>query len=592
MRASVLPLSDGGESSSHCSNHSSSHNYSRHSLSHGPSSHSQNTDKVRTISRLIVLLFIIPVVGGTLTYYSFAPHSLWPLELIGIAVLLADIALIVEKLSSHPYWYAAIAGFVWAMTLYIPLFQWIKTFVENLPWIILCLVLSLFSVLVTIPIAHFIRLWGVICLKSALAAALWWTVVEVARAHFPFGGFPWGSPAYAQTTGPLMSAALWGSTAGTNFLIVVWSYTLFVLVWAVLCEVSYRREHHRIGEGLPSTRHFTSFHLRYACITCCALVLMGTIGTAGSFTYDQYERAHAESLGERRIAFIQGNVSTSGLSFNTVRMEVLHNHVQATFKLADEVKRGLQPQPDIVVWPENSADIDPIGNPDANFLITRAAQAIHAPILVGSVLGRESHSPQLNAILLWTGKGYQGIRHVKRHIQPFGEYLPLRRLVEKISPYAMWAGNFQPGNDDGVIPVDGTRAGVATCFEIIFDDSGRQAVHHAANWLAVPTNNATFGFSNETYQQLAISQFRARELHRWVVVASTSGASAFISPDGTIWDETPLYEQHYAVRSISLYGIRTAATYLQPWLDRIFCTLGILVCIGSIISWKKRKIPL
>ena len=115
------------------------------------------------------------------------------------------------------------------------------------------------------------------------------------------------------------------------------SYTLFALVWAVLCGVSYRREHHRIGEGLPSTRHFTSFHLRYACITCCALVLMGTIGTAGSFTYDQYERAHAESLGERRIAFIQGNVSTSGLSFNTVRMEVLHNHVQATFKLADEV---------------------------------------------------------------------------------------------------------------------------------------------------------------------------------------------------------------------------------------------------------------
>ena len=111
---------------------------------------------MRTISRLIVLLFIIPVVGGTLTYYSFAPHSLWPLELIGIAVLLADIALIVEKLSSHPYWYAAIAGFVWAMTLYIPLFQWIKTFVGNLPWIILCLVLSLFSVLVTIPIAHFI----------------------------------------------------------------------------------------------------------------------------------------------------------------------------------------------------------------------------------------------------------------------------------------------------------------------------------------------------------------------------------------------------------------------------------------------------
>ena len=543
--------------------------------------------------RLLGPLVIVPAMGGGVSYFSFAPYNLWPLGIIGSALLFGSLGLLVAMPRRHLYWCAAGAGFVWGLALYLPLFQWIQAFVEEPPWIALCIILSLYVVLITVPVAHFMRLWGVLSLRTAAASALWWTAVEAVRARFPFGGFSWGTPAYGQSTSPLVSAAPWGSTSAVTFLVLIWAYTIVIGATGAffLADAAVRRRQNERGKTTAFPRRPWRHPQRILQPAVSVLLIALTL-TAGSFIYDTSQRTHAEPTGTRRIAFVQGDVSTSGLTFNAIRMEVLENHAQATFRLADAVRMGEQPQPDIVVWPENSADIDPLGNPDANALITSAARAIRAPILVGAVLGRQSHNPELNAILLWTGDGYQGIRHVKRHIQPFGEYLPMRGLIEKISPYAVWAGNFQAGKGTGVIPVGGTRAGVATCFEIIFGDSGRRAIHHGADWLAVPTNNATFGYSHETYQQLGISQFRAREWHRWVVVAATSGAGAFISPDGAIMDETSLYEQDFAVRTVSLYETRTAATRIQPWLDGVLCVLAVLVCGGSIVAWRKRKITL
>lgn len=554
-------------------------------------SRAASRSSIGSVVVLVSLIILVPALGGYASYFSFAPYNIWPLGIVGSALLFTSLALLSMRRITHPYWSAAGAGFIWALAFYLPLFQWIQAFVEEPPWIALCIILALFVILVAVPVEHFLRLWGVFSLRTAGASALWWTAVEAVRARFPFGGFSWGTPAYGQSTSPLVSVAPWGSTSAVTFLVLLWAYVLVIIGVGgslYLCGKLRHREH---GDNDVAARSWHS-ELQLCTILkpAISLLLVVLTVTSGSFIYDASQRMNAQATGTRRIAFIQGDVSTSGLTFNAVRMEVLENHVQATFRLAEAVKLGQQPQPDIVVWPENSADIDPLGNPDANALITRAAQAIRAPILVGAVLGRQSHNPELNAILLWTGEGYQGVRHVKRHIQPFGEYLPLRRLIEKISPYAVWAGNFQAGNGTGVIPVDGTRAGVATCFEIIFGDSGRRAVRHGADWLAVPTNNATFGYSNETYQQLGISQFRARELHRWVVVAATSGASTFISPDGVIMDETSLYEQDFAVRTVSLYETRTAASRIQPWLDGVLCVLAVLVCGGSIIAWRKRKI--
>src|SRR6185503_19824695 len=97
---------------------------------------------------------------------------------------------------------------------------------------------------------------------------------------------------------------------------------------------------------------------------------------------------------------VQGNVPRAGLDFNAERRLVLDNHARATLQVAESVKAGSRPRPDLVVWPENASDIDPLRNPDAAARISEAADAIKAPILVGA-LNRTGENGVLNVGLVW-----------------------------------------------------------------------------------------------------------------------------------------------------------------------------------------------
>ena len=94
----------------------------------------------------------------------------------------------------------------------------------------------------------------------------------------------------------------------------------------------------------------------------------------------------------------------------------------------------------------------------------------------------------------------------KRRVQPFGEYLPWRPFFRLLSEYADRAGNFVPGTGSGAVDAAGVRLGIAICWEIAFDDLVADSVAAGAQVLAVPSNNATFGRSDMTYQQLAMSR--------------------------------------------------------------------------------------
>ena len=131
-----------------------------------------------SIVKLLGPIIIVPAIGGGASYFSFAPYNLWPLGVVGIALLFGGLGLLVAMRRRHFYWCAAGAGFVWALALYLPLFQWIQTFVEEPPWIALCIILALFVVAITVPVVHFMRLWGVFSVRTAAASALWWTTID------------------------------------------------------------------------------------------------------------------------------------------------------------------------------------------------------------------------------------------------------------------------------------------------------------------------------------------------------------------------------------------------------------------------------
>jgi apolipoprotein N-acyltransferase len=217
------------------------------------------------------------------------------------------------------------------------------------------------------------------------------------------------------------------------------------------------------------------------------------------------------------------------------------------------------------VWPENASDIDPLRNADAKAEILDTVERLERPLIVGGLLEEPPGYVSNVALLFEPGKGNTD-RYVKRHPVPFAEYIPNRSFWRLFSSEVdLVTRDFVKGTDPGVFSVtaqDGRpiRAGLAICFEVAYDDIMRDVVTAGANVLVVQTNNATFGFTAESPQQLAISRLRAMEFGRSVVHVSTVGQSALITPDGTAHQVTSLFTQAVVRGALPLRDATTVAT--------------------------------
>jgi apolipoprotein N-acyltransferase len=245
-----------------------------------------------------------------------------------------------------------------------------------------------------------------------------------------------------------------------------------------------------------------------------------------------------------------------------------------------------------VIWPENSSDIDPLRNPDAAERIDEAARAIGVPVLVGAVLRNPDGLTTSNSALVWeAGKGVVD-RTDKRRVQPFGEYLPWRSFFSMFSSYADRAGYFVPGSGEGVVEMAGVRVGVAICWEVAFDDLVADSVAAGAQVLAVPSNNATFGRSDMTYQQLAMSRVRAVEHDRAVLVVTTSGVSATIAPDGTVTAVTSSFTPDVLVGATPLRATTTLADRLRALPEWVLSAAGLAgVGVAYHATRRRRGLP-
>jgi apolipoprotein N-acyltransferase len=288
------------------------------------------------------------------------------------------------------------------------------------------------------------------------------------------------------------------------------------------------------------------------------------------------------------VAAIQGNVPRLGLDFNAQRRAVLDNHVRVTEQLAAEVAAGTRARPDLVIWPENSSDISPLRNPDAADAIDRAARAIGAPVLVGTVLSNPDGTTT-NSSLVWQAGAGPVERNDKRRVQPFGEYIPWRDFFRFFSPYVDRGGNFVPGPGPGAVDMAGVRVGIAICWEIAFDDLVADSVDAGATLIAVPSNNATFGLSEMTYQQLAMSRVRAVEHDRAVVVATTSGVSATIDPDGTVTQRTGQFEPGFLVDQPSLRDTTTLATRWRSVPEWVLVALSVGAVSTAVVARRRGR---
>ncbi|RJO70988.1 apolipoprotein N-acyltransferase [Nocardia panacis] len=486
------------------------------------------------------------IIGGLLLFGSFPPRPWWFLAPLGVAVL--TLAVRGPGRLRGGFGYGLLGG--WAF--FVPLLPWTGIYVGPVPWLALSTACALYLGLFGALTRLLVRLPG-----WPLWVALAWTTAEWARSNFPFGGFPWGRLAFGQGDGWFLPLAAYGGAPLVSFAVALTGTGLAALVLAL------RRPEFALRSGIVA-----------ATATLAVMPLAGAILRS---------TLPGPEAGDRTItvAAIQGSVPRLGLDFNAQRRAVLDNHVKRTEELARAVADGAAAQPDVVVWPENSSDIDPLRNDDAAQAITRASTLIKAPILVGAVLVNADRTTT-NSVIVWNGAEGPGERHDKKIIQPFGEYLPMRGFFRLFSTYADKAGYFVPGNGTGAVHAAGVDIGVATCYEVAFDRAFQDSLRAGAQLLTVPTNNATFGDSEMTYQQLAMSRVRAVEHGRALVVAATSGVSAIITADGAVRQETAKFVPAALEARLPLRDSTTLATRLgslPEWAAVAVCAAAVAVAV-------------
>jgi apolipoprotein N-acyltransferase len=304
-----------------------------------------------------------------------------------------------------------------------------------------------------------------------------------------------------------------------------------------------------------------------------ALVPLGGGGSSGSVT----------------VAIVQGNVPRLGLDFNAQRRAVLDNHVQGTVRLAARVAAGEVPAPDLVVWPENASDVDPMRDPQAAASIDEAAAAIGVPILVGALSYGPGAGEVRNVSLVWepgSGGSVEQV-YVKRHPVPFAEYVPLRRLARMVSKQVdRVRADFVAGSSPGVLRLGEVSVSGIICFEVAYDGLVRDTVTGGAQVLAVQTNNASFNAA-EAGQQLAMVRLRAVEHGRDGLMASTVGISAFVDQNGRVSQPTEFNTAAVVVSELDLGTTRTLATRTGFWPEMVLVVLAGAVVV--VAGWLRRR---
>ncbi len=509
---------------------------------------------------------LVALAGGLLLAVSFPPLGIWPLTAVGVALL--TVALAGRGLRA-----SFLTGLVFGVAFFFPLLSWVL----NVWWFAyIALALGSAVILAVLAVAQrlLLRLPG-----WPVAVAGWWVGLEALRDRFPFGGFPWGRLAMSQAAAP---DAGWAAVGGAPILSFVVALVGATLAWLILSAWG-RREAESPAPGRAPGR------LGLPALALPALALAAAIGLAAAGTVLPVDPTSGAPAAE--VAAVQGNVPRArNLPEQLNDTEVTANHTRATRQLAAQVKAGSKPAPDLVIWPENSTDLDPFDYPAIFQEITSAVRTIGRPVLVGEVL----NNPQLNVGQLWLPGRGPTTKYAKRQLVPFGEYIPWRGLISHLTSLpSLQPVDFTPGHSAVVFRTGPIRLGDVICYEIGFDRLVRSEVTAGANLLAMQTNDADFeidGQTGESVQQLAMARIRAIESDRAVVVASTTGVSAIVAPDGRLIAHSGTWQQAVLEARVPLVTHRTWADDAGAWPEWVIVGLTALALLAAVAGYRRQSL--
>ena len=470
--------------------------------------------------------------GGLLVALAMPPWGFWPLAFVGVIVF--DLGLGADRGLRRRD--RALAGFLFgAGWMYVGLaWMWFLTVPGYL------VAAALFA--------------GLHAAAAAFAPCGRWanvgrpaahTLAEFVRIAVPFGGIPLATLGISQAGGPLLGVARIGGVPLLTWIV----FQLGITAAATIRAARARRHDGQVGLRAEVGAGWVA--AAAAAVLVAGSVLAPRGGDVGR---------------DLTIAAVQGGGEQGTRALDVPSRVVTERHLEATATIepSDEL--------DLVVWPENGIDVDDqpfAGSPAAEAIAAEAAR-LDVPFAVGVTVDSEYAAyPEpgsfVNAQVVVTPDGEITSGYEKVHIVPFGEYMPLRGVLAAVgAPVDQVPKDAVRGRDPARIALpDGTELGVMISFEVFFGDRGRAASEGAI--LLNPTNGASYTGTIVQTQQVASSKLRAAETGRWVVQVSPTGFSAFVSPDGEVFQRTDVSEQRVIVMDVPLREGSTVYTTIGEW---------------------------
>lgn len=442
--------------------------------------------------------------AGALICFSMPPWGFWPLAIVGVAVL--D-----RLLAGQPLFRRMRRGWLVAATWLLVATIWMWDF-SPAGYLAANLIYSLFyagACALTPPDRG---------RRPALVG--WLVLVGYLRWRWPFGGVPLATLAHSQADAPLAATARLAGSLTIVAMVAVAGVTLSLLV----------------GRRWRGT-----------------LAGISVIALALALAADA-PRGH--DTGSFKAAVIQGGGPQRTRATGTDFEVVMQRHLDATATIGEQV--------DLIVWPEN------VVNVDGRFLdsaqVSRLADVArrHEAWFIAGVVEDGEPGEFLNFAVAFSPDGFLVDRYDKVRRVPFGEYVPLRPLFERLAGDILPSKDAVAGTGPAVLDTAFGPLGVAISWEVFFEDRARDAIGNGGVVLLNPTNGASYWLTIVQSQQVAASRLRAIETGRWVLQAAPTGFSAVVNPDGEVLARTGVSERAVLIADVATRGGETWAQRAGP----------------------------
>lgn len=479
---------------------------------------------------------VLAAAAGLVVGFSMPPWGFWPLSFVGVAMF--ELALGTNPSARQRATYGALFGAAWTYL--------------GMAWM----------VQLTVPGYLFAgALYGGFhaCAALAVPAGRWQiiarptahTLVEALRFSFPFGGVPLASMGIAQVAGPFAGVARIGGVILITWIVFQIGFLLGDLIrvgWNRFAARSSDRTDSDDAETRPTGqtdrdsgrtpvaarngragREATIAPLVVVPLLVIAIIVaLAAVAPRGAPT--------GETL---RVAAVQGGGEQGTTALEVPSSLVTQRHLDTTATIDPDPELGL------VLWPENTVDVLTFKGSGAHEAIAAQAARLGVPIAVGITEDTEDRERFANAVVVVTPTGEIVDRYDKVRRVPFGEYVPLRGMLE-----ALGAPVDRIGRDAlaGAVPAylelpDGVGLAVVISWEVFFGGRAREGVREGGQAIVNPTNGASYTGTIVQTQQVASSRLRSIENGRWTVQAAPTGFTTVIDADGEVLERSAISER-------------------------------------------------